>query len=102
MNYKIISFIKILLLAVALGVVGFLAFFDRSNDIAPDQKIVFVVDTHLTMNTKDILSGTQTISRLTAAKELIKTMIFSEPQFSYGLIIFNAGADYIVPPTFDT
>jgi hypothetical protein len=28
--------------------------------------------------------------------------VIADPQLSYGLILFNAQADYIIPPTFDT
>lgn len=54
------------------------------------------------MNTKDVFSGVQKISRLQAAKSIIQRTIFADPQFSYGLILFNAWIDYIIPPTFDT
>lgn len=58
-------------------------------DIGPEHKLVFVLDTSRTMNTEDVLSGKEKISRLSAAKNIIQTTIFSEPGFSYGLIIFN-------------
>jgi len=54
------------------------------------------------MNAKDVFSGTKQISRIEAAKYLIQKTILSDPQFSYGLILFNAGTDYIIPPTFDS
>lgn len=54
------------------------------------------------MNTEDVFLENEKISRLSAAKHIITTTISSEPGFSYGLIIFNGGVDYIIPPTFDT
>ena len=102
MNYKKSAILKLLLLILALGLAGFLAFGDSRKEVAPDQNVVFVLDINRTMNTKDVFSGTKQLSRLQAAKSLIKKIILSDPQFSYGLILFNAGADYIIPPTFDT
>jgi len=54
------------------------------------------------MNVRDVFSGNKQISRLDAAKYLIKQTLLSDPQFSYGIILFNASSDYIIPPTFDT
>jgi len=93
---------KLLLLIVALALAIFLVFAEKGKDALPDQKIVFVLDINRTMNTKDVLSGTQKISRIQAAKSIIQQTILSDPQFSYGLVLFNARSDYIVPPTFDT
>jgi hypothetical protein len=84
-----LSFIKLVLLCVALFLAGFLAFFDTNKERTPDQKIVFVLDINRTMNTKDVFSGTQLISRLQAAKFFIQKTILSDPQFSYGLLLFN-------------
>lgn len=95
-------YIKLILLIIALGVAGFLAFGENKKNVAPDQKIIFVLDINRSMNTQDVFSGTQKISRLQAAKYLIQKTMLSDPQFSYGLILFNASADYIIPPTFDT
>ncbi|MCX6823919.1 MAG: hypothetical protein NT085_02235 [candidate division SR1 bacterium] len=94
--------IKLILLVIALGLASFLAFGESGKNVAPDQKVVFVLDINRTMNTLDVFSGTQKISRIQAAKFLIQKIISSDPQFSYGLILFNAGTDYIIPPTFDT
>ncbi len=102
MNYRFFVFIKLILLFIALGLASFLAFWDQGSHITPDQKIVFVLDINKTMNTQDVLSGTQKISRLQAAKLLIQKTLLSDTSFSYGLILFNASADYIIPPTFDT
>ena len=102
MPYKPLSTIKLILLVLALGLAGFLAFGDVSKNVAPDQKVVFVLDINRTMNTRDVLSGSKQISRLESAKYLIQKFILSDPGFSYGLILFNASVDYIVPPTFDT
>ena len=102
MNYRFFTLIKLILLIVALGLASFLAFGDQGNNITPDQKIVFVLDINKTMNTQDVFSGTQKISRLQAAKLLIQKTLLSDAQFSYGLILFNASTDYIIPPTFDT
>ena len=102
MQYRFFSFIQLVLLVLALGLASFLVFGQNRNDGIPDQKIVFVVDINKTMNTKDVFSGSQKISRLQAAKTIIQQTISSDPSFSYGLILFNAGADYIIPPTFDT
>ncbi|MFA7298021.1 MAG: hypothetical protein WC010_00020 [Candidatus Absconditabacterales bacterium] len=102
MNYRFFSLIKLILLIVALGLASFLAFGERGKNITPDQKVVFVLDINRTMNTKDVFSGTKQISRIQAAKTLIQKTILSDSQFSYGLILFNASADYIIPPTFDT
>jgi hypothetical protein len=102
MNQKAFVLTKLILLLIALGLASFLAFGDGGNHITPDQKIVFVLDINRTMNTQDVFSGTQMISRLQAAKSLIHKTILSAPQFSYGLIVFNASSDYILPPTFDT
>lgn len=102
MNHKTFILIKLVLLIVALGLASFLVFVEKGNDTVPDQKIVFVLDIDKTMNTKDVLSGTQKISRIQAAKSIIQQIILSDPQFSYGLILFNASSDYIIPPTFDT
>lgn len=102
MNYRFFTFTKLVLLVIALGLASFLAFGESKQAVAPDQNIVFVLDINRTMNTKDILSWTRQLSRLQAAKLLIQTTILSDPQFSYGLILFNASTDYIVPPTFDT
>lgn len=56
MNYRFFSFVKLLLLIVALGLASFLAFGESGKNIAPDQKVVFVLDINRTMNTQDILS----------------------------------------------
>jgi hypothetical protein len=79
-----------MLLVLAIFLAGFLAFFDTHKESTPDQKIVFVLDINRTMNTKDVFSGTQSISRLQAAKFLIQKTIISDPQSSYGIILFNA------------
>lgn len=102
LSSKFISFIKFLLLIVALGLASFLMYNDSGKEISPDQKIVFVLDINRTMNTKDVFSGAQQISRIQAAKSLIQQQLLSDSQFSYGLMLFNQGADYIIPPTFDT
>lgn len=102
MNYRFFAFIKLILLFIALGLASFLALGDNGKSAAPDQKVVFVLDINRTMNTQDVLSGTQQISRLQAAKSLIKKTIAAYPDYSYGLLLFNASADYIIPPTFDT
>ena len=102
MNYRLFTLIRLLIVLLALGLAIFLAFGERGETVAPDQKVVFVLDINRTMNTQDVLSGTKQISRLTAAKLLIKKSVLSDPQFSYGLILFNAGADYLIPPTLDT
>ena len=102
MNYKKFALLKLFLLILALVLASFLAFGESKKDIAPDQKVVFVLDINKTMNTKDISYDGKQISRLQAAKILIQKTIFSEPQFSYGLIIFNVSSDYFIPPTFDT
>ncbi len=102
MNQRFFPVIKLLIVFFALSLAVFLAFGDRGNDTAPDQKIVFVVDSNKTMNTQDVLTGAKHISRFQAAKLLIQKTILSEPQYAYGLIIFNAGADYLIPPTSDT
>ena len=102
MNYRLFAFIKLLLLIIALGLASFLSFWQNKNSIAPDQKVVFVLDINKTMNTKDIFSGKQQLSRIQAAKLLIQKTILSASQFSYGLVLFNSNIDYIIPPTFDT
>jgi len=102
MQYKKISFIKLLLLFLALLLASFLAFGDTVQEIAPDHQVVFVLDISKTMETQDVVSGAQSVSRLDAAKDIIQKTIFSEPSYSYGLILFAAGADYMIPPTFDT
>ena len=102
MNYKKFALLKFILLIFALGLAGFLAFGGNRKDVTPDQKVVFVLDINRTMNTRDVLSGSKQISRLAAAKYLIQKTILSNPGYSYGLILFNAGVDYIVSPTFDT
>lgn len=102
MNHKPFIVIKLILLIIALALASFLAFAEHQKNAAPDQKIIFVLDINKTMNTKDVLSGTQKISRIQAAKTIIQQTILSDPQFSYGLILFNASSDYIIPPTFDT
>ncbi len=102
MNYRFFTLIKLLLLVVALGLASFLAFGESGKNVAPDQNVVFVLDINRTMNTKDVFSGTKQISRIQAAKYLIQKTIISDPQFSYGLMLFNAGIDYIIPPTFDS
>ena len=102
MNYRFFSFIKLLLLIIALCLASFLAFGESGKNIAPDQKVVFILDINRTMNTQDILSWVQKTSRLQAAKQLIQKTILSDSQFSYGLILFNASMDYIIPPTLDT
>ena len=102
MSYRFFTLIKLILLIVALGLASFLVFGDHGTHIAPDQKIVFVLDVNKTMNTQDVFSGVLKISRLQAAKLLIQKTLLSDTQFSYGLILFNASTDYIIPPTFDT
>lgn len=102
MHYRRFALFRFLLLIVALGLASFLAFSSRSLDIAPDHKVIFALDINRTMNTQDVFSGTKPLSRLSAAKMMIAKTVRSHPGFSYGLIIFNAGTDYIVPPTFDT
>lgn len=94
--------IKLILLVVALGLASFLVFGESGKNVAPDQKVVFVLDINRTMNTLDVFSWTKKISRIQAAKFIIQKTISSDPQFLYGLLLFNAGTDYIIPPTFDT
>lgn len=102
MGYKYVWLLKIVLLVVAIGLAGFLAIDENKDTLAPDQKVVFVLDVNRTMNTQDVFSWDQKISRLQAAKLIISKTVVSQPGFSYGLILFNVGTDYIVPPTFDT
>lgn len=102
MNYRLFIFIKLLLLFLALGLASFLAFGDTFYSVVPDQQVVFVLDDNVTMNTRDVLSGTTYISRMDAAKYIIQTTLLSDPDYSYGLILFAASADYILPPTYDT
>ncbi len=101
MNYTFFARIKLVLLVIALGLASFLAFGDSSKTIAADHSVVFVLDVNQTMNTQDVFSGAQRISRLQAAKHLIKKTIAADTQFSYGLILLNASADYFLPSTFD-
>lgn len=101
MNHKLLTFLRFLLVIAALGVASFLAFFSSASR-GVDHKIVFVLDINRTMNTQDVLSGSTYISRLQAAKNIITKTISSEPDISYGLVLFNAWADYILPPSFDT
>lgn len=102
MNYRFFIFTKLILLIIALVLASFLVFGERGKHISPDQKVVFVLDSNKTMNTKDVFSWTKQLSRLQAAKILIQKTLSSDMQFSYGLILFNASTDYIIPPTFDT
>jgi hypothetical protein len=102
MNYTSSTLIKLILLIIALGLASFLAFGENGKSIAPDQKVVFVVDINRTMNTKDVFLGDKQISRLDAAKYLIQQTLKSDPNYSYGLILFNVRTDYIIPPTIDT
>ena len=102
MKYRFLSLIKLVAIGIALALAVFLALGENTDISASDQKVVFVLDINRTMNTEDLSSGTQQISRLSAAKSLITQSMLSEPNYSYGLIIFNASADYILPPTFDT
>jgi membrane-bound ClpP family serine protease len=90
MNYKKFVLLKLLLLILALLFAIFLAFGESKKDIAPDQKVVFVLDINRTMNTEDVSYDGKQISRLESAKYLIQKTILSDAQFSYGLIIFNA------------
>jgi hypothetical protein len=48
--------IKLVLLVVALGLASFLVLGENGKSLAPDQKIVFVLDINTTMNTKDVFS----------------------------------------------
>lgn len=102
MKYRPLSLIHLLLLVLALFLAGFLAFGEHKKTFAPDQKIVFVVDINRSMNTEDVFLDNKSISRLQAAKYIIHQSIESQSSYSYGLIVFNAGVDYIVPPSFDT
>lgn len=102
MNYRFFVLIKWVLLIIALGLASFLAFAESSKESTLDQKVVFVLDINKTMNTQDVLSGNQKISRLRAALSLIQKTIVSAPQYSYGLILFNASSEYILPPSFDS
>lgn len=102
MKHTPLSRIKLLLLVIALCLAGILAFGENTATHAPDQKIVFVVDINRSMNTQDVLLDNKPISRLQAAKYIIHHSIESDPLYSYGLVVFNASADYIVPPSFDT
>ena len=102
LSYRLFIFTKLVLLIIALGLASFLAFGENKDSIAPDHKVIFVLDINRSMNTKDALLWTIPISRLQAAKLLIQKTILSDPQFPYGLILFNASADYIIPPTLDT
>jgi hypothetical protein len=56
MNYRFFTLIKLILLIFALGLASFLAFGESRKNVAPDQEIVFVLDTNRTMNTKDVFS----------------------------------------------
>lgn len=102
MSYRFFSFIRFLLLLLALVLASFLAFGDMFDDTTLEPQRIFVLDSNMTMNTEDIRSGGQYISRFQAAKLLIHQLVIADPQLSYGVILFNAQADYIIPPTFDT
>ncbi len=101
MHRKLFTFLRFFLVVAALGVAVFLAFFSSSSKSA-DHRIVFVLDINRTMNTQDVLLNAKNISRLQAAKHIIATTLLADPHSSYGLVLFNAGAEYILPPTFDT
>lgn len=90
------------MIVVALFVAVILLLEEKTKEFTPDHKIVFVLDINRTMNTEDVLSGTLFLSRLDAAKYVIQNTLLSYPGFSYWLILFNAGTDYLLPPTFDT
>lgn len=78
MNYKTFSYIKLFLLILALCLAGFLAFVQRGQELSPDHRLVFVLDVNTTMKTRDVFSGTASISRLEAAKYIIQKTITSE------------------------
>ena len=101
MNYRIYSLIKLVFLIAALGLAWFLAFVAKDASLSAEHSIVFVMDVNRTMNTQDVVFKGAKISRLAAAKEIIRTTIAAEPGRSYGLILFNASADYMIPSTFD-
>jgi len=102
MQYKSFARIQLVLLIVAFGVAIFLLLSEKSTILAPDHNVIFVLDINKTMNTQDILSGTQKISRLAAAKSLISQTIQTTSWYLYGLVLFNGSVYYLVPPTFDT
>ncbi len=102
MNHKSYSLIKLVLLIIALGLAIFLTIGEDRRNAVPDQKVVFVLDVNRTMNTEDVFSGDKKMSRLQAAKALIQKTVISGSSFSYGLVLFDAGLDYIIPPTSDT
>lgn len=102
MNQTSFVLIKLVLLFIALGLASFLSFGEGGKDVAIDQNVIFVLDINRSMNTEDVLSGGQKISRLQAARSIIQKTIIANPQFSYGLILFNASTDYILPPSFDS
>ena len=79
MNYKRFALLKLLFLFFALGLAVFLAFGVRSNEFTPDHKITFALDINRTMNTQDVLSGKQYISRIAAAKQIIADIVLAEP-----------------------
>lgn len=99
--YKKSLLLKFVLLFFALGLAAFLAFGIRSKEFTPDHKIIFALDINRTMNTQDVLSGDQYLSRMSVAKQIIADIVLAEPWYSYGLVLFNAATEYIVPPTFD-
>lgn len=102
MDYKKFSLLNILFLLIALWLVIFLLVAGQWKDVTLDHSLVFVLDVNKTMNTQDVSSGVNFVSRLDAAKQIITKIIDTEPGFSYGLVIFNGWTDYIVPATFDT
>lgn len=102
MKYKKIVILKVCFLFCACVLAVFLLFAGSWKDVSLDHTLVFVLDVNRTMNTQDVSSGVDFISRLDAAKYSITKIINSESGFSYGLILFNGSTDYLVPATFDT
>ena len=103
------TILRIVALIGALAVIVLLLFSSLGQKTAYDNNILFVVDLSYSMNAKDItsvegwrLKVEGKISRLDAAKEIIKQIVEVWGEANYGLVIFSQSATQYVPLTADT
>jgi len=107
------AMIRIITLVMALALIILLIFFSSSQKKPYDNNVLFVVDLSYSMNAKDIkwvnwvkwvkwVNWDKKISRLEAAKRIIKQVVEAWGVANYGLAIFSQSATHYVPLTNDT
>lgn len=109
-QFKIIFFIKILLLLSSIAALWILHINSsheyKNNKNRMNNNIFFILDISHSMNVKDVeWNHWLKMSRLNLAKELIKkkTKLYEEKKknIKFGLLLFSQSSNLFIPPTYD-